>query len=56
MKRVYRRCRECGRDWNVSRLEPGGKVYICPTCELKKKLKIRKEGMVCTTAPAAEEN
>ena len=29
-KAVFRRCRKCGADWNVSCIEPGGKVYICP--------------------------
>lgn len=48
-----RKCRECGLDWNVSRINPGGKVYICPTCERKAKIK-RKDGAVCTAAPSAE--
>lgn len=36
-KPVYRICRDCRKDWNVSRLDPGGKVYICPVCERKRK-------------------
>lgn len=36
---VYRVCRKCGREWNVSRLDPGEKNYICPTCEFKERLK-----------------
>lgn len=41
MKRVvYRTCRRCRRDWNVSRIEPGDKVYICPKCERRKKCEI----------------
>jgi len=43
MTPVYRRCRDCGRDWNVSRLDPGGKIYICPPCERVRKLKERRE-------------
>lgn len=50
MKRLYRRCKLCGLDWNVSKIEPGGKDYICPTCDWKRRLK------KCTTAPAAEKN
>ena len=38
-KPVYRICRDCRKDWNVSRLDPGGKVYICPVCERKRKEK-----------------
>ena len=30
---VYRLCRRCKQRWNVSALEPGGKVYLCPRCE-----------------------
>ena len=33
--RIYRICRDCGKDWNVSRIEPGAKHYVCPTCEFK---------------------
>lgn len=33
--RVYRICRDCGKDWNVSKIDPGGKAYICPTCEFR---------------------
>lgn len=31
----YRLCRKCGQRWNVSALEPGGRVYICPVCDWK---------------------
>lgn len=41
MKHVYRICHECGREWNVSRLDPGEKKYICPTCVWKQKIKQR---------------
>lgn len=37
--KTYRRCRICGKEWNVSCLDPGGKVYVCPTCEYKERLK-----------------
>lgn len=56
MKHLYRRCRTCGLDWNVSKIEPGGKAYTCPTCEWKDKLKIRKERTTCSTAPTAAKN
>ena len=39
---TYRTCKSCKKEWNVSRLEPGGKHYICPTCELKARLKERR--------------
>lgn len=29
---VYRICRRCGRRWNVSCIDPGEKIYICPIC------------------------
>ena len=38
---MTRKCHTCGLEWNVSRLEPGGKKYICPTCEWKQKIKQR---------------
>ena len=34
---VYRLCRVCGNEWNVSSKEPGDRVYICPKCRAKKK-------------------
>lgn len=37
-KRVYRICRRCGKEWNVSRLDPGEKVYICPVCDYRARL------------------
>ena len=30
---VYRLCRKCGLQWNVSALAPGEKIYLCPYCE-----------------------
>lgn len=30
---VYRLFRRCKQRWNVSALEPGEKVYLCPRCE-----------------------
>lgn len=38
MRRI---CKSCKLDWNVSRIEPGGKQYICPICELRERLKAR---------------
>ena len=32
---VYRICRKCGLSWNVSSVDPGDKVYICPKCDKK---------------------
>lgn len=40
-RHMTRKCHTCGLEWNVSRLEPGGKKYICPTCEWKQKIKQR---------------
>lgn len=37
VKPVYRICRDCRQEWNVSRIDPGWKVYICPVCERKRK-------------------
>ena len=39
MTHIYRRCRDCGQEWNVSCQDPGGKIYICPRCERKRKEK-----------------
>lgn len=39
MDRVYRVCRRCGEKWNVSAVDPGEKVYICPWCEARAKKK-----------------
>jgi len=33
----YRSCRECGKEWNVSRVGRSEKVYICPKCEYQKR-------------------
>ena len=33
--KVYRKCRKCGETWNVSSIDPGEKVYICPWCDYK---------------------
>lgn len=30
--RVYRTCQLCRRTYNVSRIDPGGEVYICEMC------------------------
>lgn len=43
-KAVFRRCRKCGADWNVSCIEPGGKIYICPWCDFKMKQKAKGGG------------
>lgn len=32
-RQVYRTCHLCRRTYNVSSIDPGGDVYICPTCE-----------------------
>ena len=41
---MTRKCHKCGKDWNVSRLDPGGKCYICPVCaKAKDKRPISKE-------------
>lgn len=31
-ERVYRVCRKCQKEVNVSRVDPGGKQYVCPVC------------------------
>lgn len=31
--RVYRTCQLCRRTYNVSRIDPGGEVYVCHMCE-----------------------
>ncbi len=36
---MTRVCHYCKLDWNVSKLDPGGKVYICPVCERKRRSK-----------------
>lgn len=33
--RLYRICRTCGEKWNVSRIYPGDKRYVCPWCEYR---------------------
>lgn len=48
---VYRICRKCRLSWNVSVLDPNGKIYICPQCEAKRKGPIRSKP---TKAPADE--
>lgn len=40
---VYRICRECGKDWNVSKKDPGGKHYVCPTCELRNRVRAKEK-------------
>ena len=41
---LIRICRECKKEWNVSRVDPGEKHYVCPTCEFKVRLKARNGG------------
>lgn len=43
MGRIYRKCRRCGLEWNVSRIDPGEKTYICPTCDYKARLIARQK-------------
>jgi len=38
---IYRICRKCRLTWNVSVLDPSGKIYICPQCEARRKGLIR---------------
>lgn len=40
-KKRFRLCRRCGQTWNVSCLEPGEKVYICPVCDYKARREAR---------------
>ena len=46
-EKIYRTCRRCGKEWNVSRLEPGPKAYVCPICDYRERLRARQ--------PAGEE-
>ena len=39
---TYRKCRRCGKKWNVSCIDPGPKVYICPVCDFADRLRNRK--------------
>jgi len=48
--RTYRVCRQCGKKWNVSRLDPGPKAYVCPICDVRQRLRARGE------APERREN
>lgn len=48
---AYRICRKCRLTWNVSVLDPSGKIYICPQCKAKRKGPIRSKP---TKAPADE--
>lgn len=36
---IHRICRRCGKKWNVSCIDPGPKVYICPVCDLAERLR-----------------
>lgn len=36
---MIRKCHYCKLDWNVSSLDPGGKVYICPRCWRKRQMR-----------------
>lgn len=40
---VYRDCARCGKDWNVSRIDPGPDPYICPVCDYAQKLRDRQK-------------
>lgn len=40
---IHRICRRCGKKWNVSCIDPGPKVYICPVCDLAERLRNKKE-------------
>lgn len=35
---MIRKCHYCNLDWNVSRLDPGSKKYVCPVCERKRRV------------------
>lgn len=43
-EKIYRVCRRCGKDWNVSRLDPGPKAYVCPICDFRERLRARQPG------------
>ena len=40
---IHRICRRCGKEWNVSCIDPGPKVYICPVCDLAERLKTKNQ-------------
>lgn len=33
----YRICRKCGYEYNVSKYDNWGKIYLCPECEKRRK-------------------
>ena len=35
----YRSCRKCKNEYNVSRFDESGRIYICPKCEKKERMK-----------------
>lgn len=30
---VYRICRKCRQTWNVLKIDPGDRAYLCPRCD-----------------------
>lgn len=38
---MIRKCHYCKLDWNVSSLDRGGKVYICPRCWRKRQAQMK---------------
>ena len=41
---IYRLCRTCGKEWNVSATAKPGAKYTCPACDSKQKKRSRKNG------------
>ena len=35
----YRNCHKCKKEYNVSRFDESGRIYICPKCEKKERMK-----------------
>lgn len=33
----YRSCHKCKKEYNVSRFDTNGRIYICPACEKKRR-------------------
>ena len=50
---VYRICRGCGLEWNVSALDPGGKHYYCPRCDARRQRKGGWHGRGMDPSPSA---
>lgn len=40
---LHRDCDRCGKDWNVSRIDPGPAPYICPVCDYAQRLRDRQK-------------